>query len=174
MNTCQRCGDPCHRSGAVFCSPLCAQAARAVPRPPCAWCESKPASRARGRFCSKECASRYKADHVAKLVMRRKCVWCQEMFTPGRKPRLSPPQRFCSKRCAVLARSITMEPKAYDALKRRCARIAAQARERKRQASWDERTAGLTPGQAARKFWGLGYKAGHRRRVERKRTLEAA
>lgn len=126
---------------------------------PCERC-GDPVKRPEARFCSRECASRHAGDHRAKTVMRLRCAWCQQLYTPRRVPTTRKPQRFCSKRCANLARCITMDPKRLAEIHKRSLAAARASREANRERSWDQRAAGMTPGQAARAFWKIGYRAG--------------
>ena len=173
MKPCERCGDPVRLRGTCvkFCSRDCADAAHRKPRALCAWCHEEPVKMPGRKYCSRECAGKGWADIHSGDKVRQKCAWCPKWFSPQRKMSGRPPQKYCSKPCAMKARSITMPDSHWSKMHA----LSKQAREAKREARWDENTAGLTPGEAARKFYFKGYQAGWRAaRVSKRKMREAA
>lgn len=154
LRACRRCGDPVKRYDRKHCSPECATAAHRKPRKVCGWCGEKPASRIDGVYCSRACAGRANSERQLK-VTRKRCPWCQEMFSQH-----STKQVYCSRGCAVRARAITMDDAQRAAQFKRMGALASATRRRKKMLRWLEASKGMTPAQAAERFYKQGFSAG--------------
>jgi hypothetical protein len=148
---CQHCHEkPVLRARGKYCSTTCGHLSQIKPRGYCVWC-GVALKRTASRYCSRSCFGQATSENRS-TIKRKKCPWCQQMFSPRR-----PQVRFCSRSCSQWTRSVTADPAQMAAL----AYKARLAREVKREAEWETKTAGMSPAQAARWAYRKGYHAGY-------------
>ena len=107
---CERCGKPCKKPKARFCSRECFRLTRRKPRQRCKQCGKPCTWTARSKFCSRACHVAWRTGRPcpSRRVprLRKRCPVCKKKFDV--KP-WNAEQKLCSMDCAVIWRTKSID-----------------------------------------------------------------